>query len=55
MELEDLPNDDFSTPRRLRHKVAYVYSGRMYAARDLRRNNNGRPGLLHPQANSESR
>ena len=34
MELEDLPNDDFLKDRRIRHKVAYVYSGRMYAARD---------------------
>ena len=54
MELEDLPNDDFSKALRLRHKVAYVYSGRMCTAKNKRRNNNGQPGLLHPQADTQT-
>ena len=54
MELEDLPNDDFSKDRRIRHKVAYVYSGRTYTAKNKRRNNNGQPGLLHPQGDDQT-
>ena len=50
----DIPNNNYSKERRVRHKVAYVYSGAMYAAKALRRNNRlhgtDLPGLLHPQA-----
>ena len=34
--------------------MAYVYSGRMYTAKNKRRNNNGQPGLLHPQADTQT-
>ena len=39
----DIPNNSYDRPRRLRHKVLYLYSGPTYIARDP-------PGLLHPQA-----